>query len=389
MKNERIYEAIGAVDDELLSRCEAAGKQHRPIHWRRWSALAACLCVFIIGAVIINNLYPKGMDLPTGTDDLPILTISANDGAMGYEGYMAYDISELVNENPWSVNADLPNLPVYKNTLAYDENYDVPGASMSNMRKFMLDIATRMGLDKKSLTITGDGPDEAIGENVPTSITAEQNGIKITVSNQMIATIQFTPAVSLPDDYQFSHYASYEETAAVAKYLKEQYRDLFDMKNVQADVSGGGYNIYGQQGYSISFFDGSGNLDEQMMNYYFHRIDFYSDDHDDLFLIRIYQQDLSEKLGDYPIITTDAAAELLESGYYFTSVFEVMGEVASVELVYRNGSLEEYYMPYYRFLIELPEVERENGLKTYGAFYVPAIEQQYISSMTVWDGRFN
>ncbi len=108
-----------------------------------------------------------------------------------------------------------------------------------------------------------------------------------------------------------------------------------------------------------------------------------------LFLIRIYQQDLSEKIGDYPIITTDEASELLESGYYITTVPEVMGEVVSMELIYRTGMSDDYYMPYYRFLIELPEAERENGLKSYGAYYVPAVEQQYISDLTVWDGRFN
>jgi hypothetical protein len=63
--------------------------------------------------------------------------------------------------------------------------------------------------------------------------------------------------------------------------------------------------------------------------------------------------------------------------------------VAKVELVYRTGGTEQYFMPYYRFYVELPDMERENGLKTYGAYYVPAVEGEYISNMPVWDGRFN
>lgn len=43
-----------------------------------------------------------------------------------------------------------------------------------------------------------------------------------------------------------------------------------------------------------------------------------------------------------------------------------------MELIYRTGEHEECFMPYYRFYVELPEDERENGLKTYGAYYVPA-----------------
>lgn len=55
MKNERIYAAIGAVDEELLDRCEAAEKPNKTIHWRRWSVLAACLCLVIIGVIIVKN----------------------------------------------------------------------------------------------------------------------------------------------------------------------------------------------------------------------------------------------------------------------------------------------------------------------------------------------
>lgn len=63
--------------------------------------------------------------------------------------------------------------------------------------------------------------------------------------------------------------------------------------------------------------------------------------------------------------------------------------VAKVELVYRTGELEEYYMPYYRFYVELPNEERDDGLKTYGAYYVPAVDNVYISNMPLWDGSFN
>ena len=34
-------------------------------------------------------------------------------------------------------------------------------------------------------------------------------------------------------------------------------------------------------------------------------------------------------------------------------------------------------------------MERENGLKTYGAYYVPAIADEYIIDMPVYEGHFN
>ena len=109
-------------------------------------------------------------------------------------------------------------------------------------------------------------------------------------------------------------------------------------------------------------------------------------------MARIFKPDLSRKIGDYPIISPDKAQELLAESHYLTSVpYEFPGEayVKKVELVYRTGALETYYMPYYRFYVELPEETQENGLITYGAYYVPAVESRYISNMPTWDGSFN
>ena len=63
--------------------------------------------------------------------------------------------------------------------------------------------------------------------------------------------------------------------------------------------------------------------------------------------------------------------------------------VAKAELVYRTGIYEEYYMPYYRFHVKLPDMGEDNGVKHFGMYYVPAVNEAYISDMPVWDGSFN
>ena len=91
------------------------------------------------------------------------------------------------------------------------------------------------------------------------------------------------------------------------------------------------------------------------------------------------------------------ARELLINDNYITSVpYKMPGEeyIKKVELVYRTGDMEECYLPYYRFLVELPEeenseIESEHELKSYGAYYVPAVESSYLTNMPVWDGGFN
>lgn len=50
-KSERLFLAIGNVDDVLLARCEQT--QNRSIHkkvWFKWSSAAACLCLVLAGA---------------------------------------------------------------------------------------------------------------------------------------------------------------------------------------------------------------------------------------------------------------------------------------------------------------------------------------------------
>ena len=164
------------------------------------------------------------------------------------------------------------------------------------------------------------------------------------------------------------------------------------MDNPQVNIHGGDYNIYSQQSFSIEFFDAADHDIEQIINYNFNRVAFYCDDNGKLFLARVFQPDLSKKMGDYPIISSGKAKELLLNGNYLSTVpyeFPSAEFIKKVELIYRTGGYEAYYMPYYRFYVELPEAEHENGLKDYGAFYVPAVEGTYISNMPTWDGSFN
>ena len=109
-------------------------------------------------------------------------------------------------------------------------------------------------------------------------------------------------------------------------------------------------------------------------------------------MARVFRPNLSDKVGDYPIISAEEATDLLLNGNYITTVpCSMPGQeyIAGVDLVYRSGKYEEYFMPYYRFYVELPEQEQEDGLKDYGAYYIPAVLAEYLTNMPVWNGDFN
>jgi hypothetical protein len=404
MRGNEFLDKMELIDPAYVEAADAALKKRKSV-WVKWGAVAACFALMIFVGSRLLPQYEPGL-----SSDLPMLSISENtSAAMGYEGYMAYDISELINANPWDENSELSTLPVYQNSLTYDANFIASGADFDKMQEFILDVAGRLGLDTNSLTITDNAPGEEAKQEIiekfekagatvpegyfdPTELVIKAEGITIEVDRSMTAKVSFDPAVSLPEEYNFTYYASYDDKAAVAEYLKSEYGDFIGIDTPQANIHGGDYNIYGQQMYSIEFFNASGNEIEQLINYNFNRVTFDCDDEGRLFIARIYQPDLSVKIGDYPIISSEQAKKLLLGGNYITTVpYEISGDefIKKVELIYRTGEYEEYFMPYYRFYVELPEAERENGLKTYGAYYVPAVESSYISNMPVWDGSFN
>lgn len=407
MRGGELLDKMELVEAAYVTAADAGGRSSGR-RWVRWAALAACVGLTVYAGY---RLFPgRDRGESSTTSDLPMLSVAPSAGGMGFEGYMAHDVSELVNANPWNEDVQLSTLPVFSNPITYDEVYHLPSCvDLEKMRALLLDVAGRLGLDPDALTVTDDAPGEEAREQMteklklagidsvpdgyfdPTLLKTQAEGLDIEVDAHLSAKITFDPAVILPEEYTFAHDASYEEICAVADYLKNEYASLIGMQTPQADVSGGDYNIYGQQSYSVAFFDAAGDETDRILAYNFDRVRFACDDEGKLFVAWVQQPDLSQKVGDYPIITAQQAAELLEEGRYITTVpYEMPGMeyVEKVELVYRTGSQEMYFMPYYRFYVELPQ-ETEGDMNTYGAYYVPAVSPEYISDMPVWDGRFN
>ena len=402
MKSERILDTLGNVEEKYIAEAAPLQRKGTVLRLLKWGAAAACLGLAVYGGMRLISENPSGLP-----ESLPLLTVTGiGQEAMGYEGYMAYEASELINGNPWTREAQLTTLPVYRNPLSYDDNYIVSGADFDAMRAFLTEIAGLLGMDTDTLNIEEVGmysPEqqeevtEKMGGEVPegffdpTEVRAEENGVKITVDTAMTAQITFEPAITLPDGYHYTHYSSYEEILKAADYLEVTYSELLGMKQPVLNIQGGEYDIYRRQKYSIGFYEAAESLSDEILNYHFRKANFYCNDQGQLWMVRIFRTDLSDKAGDYPIISVEEAEELLLGGYYITTVpYEIPGQeyIAGAELVYRTGNYEEYYMPYYRFLVEIPEMEGEDGLKDYGAYYVPAVQREYITGMPMWDGSF-
>ncbi len=407
MKREDISDAMAHIGDDLLEETDAvrgAGGVRRN-HWKGLVALAACTGVVLFGAVRWGGGPAEPVTTPAAettapaaettapaetaqttaapvptVDGLPMLTIELGETGMGFEGYMAYDISELVSGNPWTEEAGLTTLPVYTNPLELDE-YGQPVEDRAAMEAALGEVAGRLGLEGAEIVETDWGTRTIQGE-----------GITLDVSSTLPVTLEFEPARALPERYDFGHHATYEAMEAAGEYLMETYATLLDMEEPTLSLRGGDYNIYREQGYWIEVYEGAGDLTDQLVGHHFRRVAFYPDEEGRLWMIRFYLADLSQKLGDYPIITVEEARALLGEGHYITSVpYELPWPeyVEKVELVYRNGELEGCWMPYYRFYVRLPKEAEEDGLQTFGAYCVPAVEGRFLTNLPVWDGSFD
>lgn len=380
MKSEKIYTAIGQIDDVIISEANTTTKLKSNKPFVKWVAIAASIAL-----IFSFVLYEYNQSQNNISPNLPMLSIGENTmGSFGFEGYKAYDILELSNNNPWSESVSIKTLPVFKNTVLVDgAGMPLNGLSVDEMKALVIEAAKDLNVDIDEVVVNSIEEQEVVGKC---------DGMIITATIEGDIKIEFENPIPLPKDYSFTYNTTtYDEAIKSTEYLLKEYKDFVGMKSPSLSLLGD-YNINGERGFSYEAFESDGNIEKQIINFSFNRVEFSPNADGNLWIIKKNKFDLSEKIGDYPVISSKKAEELLLDGKYSTSVPYKMTDkdlIAKVELIYRVSRYEEYFMPYYRFYVELPVEKGANDLKTYGAYYVPAVEGQYISNMPTYDGRFD
>lgn len=55
MKEERILSILNQVDEKYIKEAEPMNKTKKKNNWMKWGAMAACLCLVVVGALTIPN----------------------------------------------------------------------------------------------------------------------------------------------------------------------------------------------------------------------------------------------------------------------------------------------------------------------------------------------
>lgn len=395
MKSNDIIDALNMLNDDIIEETDKvrAVKIQRKSAWYKPLAVAACFALIaILGIGILMSNHSK---------ELPRLTpMHLSTNAEGFESIMCYNISDIVSNNPWNKELKLTTLPVYKNTFIYDINSNNPLSIQGyekQIRKLIIDTAKRFKINAEDLIFSDDAPTDeekkmyeekfsSSGQAVPDGLfepnvmIAENDEIRITSNISMTVLVTFKVPVELPRECSLSDYPSCMKTA---EYLKREYKDIIAMNEPAINISGGGYNIYAErEPYCISFFEADSDVQGKLINYNFFEIVFIFDDDGNLSGMSFQNRGLSQKVGDYPVITLEKARELLLKGDYISDVpYDFSGEkyISKAELIYQTDFREKFLMPYYKFYVELPSLKQDNGVKTYGIYYVAAVDGEYIN----------
>lgn len=432
MNSKQLLYELGNVQDEYVLEAHPAEKTRPRINWGTVAAAAAI--VLVVGGIgtmaflILAALQPAyeaapvepQIELPVPTElpaeepeletaptsqiasysdlsTLPMLTLpDFATGGMGFEGYLAYDISELENGNPWDGQTVPERLPVYEN-LAYD---------LTDEPHFYDDKALQNGLQALMNNGVISRTDDFEAEMLPTSygellyaLTAYGDNYTATARRDGCIEIFFKEGVALPEGYVFaSEGIDRQQAQDSLDYLLQTYAERLGVYHA-APALRVDRNIYGAMGYDYVVYahypDDTAGV---VQGYAFTRAQFYPTEDGRLSGMRVwFRHAAATSLGDYPLISPEQAEGLLFAGHYATSVPYAIGadcDVSRVELVYRTETTEAIWLPYYRFYIDLTDVaelapETTDGLRVYGAYYVPAVEPEYIENMPTYDGSFD
>ena len=359
MKNKKLLFALDDINDEFIESAAPKGKKKAAKIYMKIGALAACAAVVVTAVAV----YMQSTKLP------PVSLPDIYEGGMSMEAYFAYSADELIINNPWSEKNSPKKLPVYKNTAYAPTGDDIPQTDLSQYEDVLLDYTKRLGINADKSQIKKE----------ETQIYIEVDNVKVSLN----LWLRLNAYIS-GETVELNTYAGYDKMSKTAEYLKEKYSAYLNMKNPTADISIGDYDVYGNRKFSLSFYDADSDVNKSIENYNFNKVSFYM--YEDGVLNISQSVAGKESLGNYPIISLKKATQLLEEGEYVTSVgidFPGVQAVKKAELIYYVSSSAEYFVPYYKFYVEFEHdgtiTEDLPGIKSYGAFYVPAIKDKYIA----------
>ena len=176
-----------------------------------------------------------------------------------------------------------------------------------------------------------------------------EKGIQVIVKDNKDTVIIFSLSLALEKCQKENEY---DQIVLIAKQLQEMFPKICGVDKYQYDINGGDYTIDGRQKWRIAFVLKKESVEEKnIINYNFHRIEVSLDENNNVYSITIHNENLNNKIGDYPIITVEEAKNrLLEQRYWMSATYPPnQDNISKIELIYKTSNYHKYFAPYYCF----------------------------------------
>ncbi len=383
MKSEKLIRALGKISDELILEVYPKKTRLKRSFWPVLCAAAVVAFCFwaiprFMGVVPIDpTISEPSITIPQPVTETPseaspkpeaekapaktpIISIGTNHPAAYREDYLLTD-EELVLPG-LSDFSNLPKqLPVYKNGRRTDYYGRLPE------EEAVFDAEYAFTWAEEILTFLDIAADLTI------------NGDQVECSNKETGDV----FLKIHSDYSAEivgiYYPMTEEEAVeiAAKAL-----DIREPAQIPVPVTPGLE--------AIQIYDTSGDPGQWLSRQAFMQAQIISAD-GFVFSVTI-KKDEPELIDYYPIITAEQATEALLDGIGMTTFDDTSKwsdlEIVSCSLTYLGYSWFDCHIPFYRFLVTVPELEEnqimEEGYGAYTCLYVPAVEFEYLDSVPRW-----
>lgn len=359
MDQKQYKDALSSIkaSESLKNKMKNSSNQKKYLY-HRYSYICIIAFVCIMGLCLLSkdqlqntplSVINKNKNSLNLAIQLPNIVLGdTSTGGFGFEGYYANQIEELPNGNPWQDRINESKLPVYKNHYTWQVR------------------TTTMDTTLKDKLIE-------IGSWVAKTLELE---------------VQLDDSYSLVDNVSLSGpeaHISVEKDRSVGIYFNnpQSFESEEDLIRRFGILLGEDIHIEkNDDDISYYLYQETNNIINNIVGYVFKGITVNVLD-GQYVSVQLTMTDLSECLGYYPIINKEEATNLLMEGKCygsFTTEGVTLDNIAKVNLIYRNTSYSDFFIPYYQFFVEGedPAMLTDTTKQFYRIYYVPAIESHYI-----------
>ncbi len=340
--------------------------------------------------------------------DLPKIALSPLVSESGDDSLWLRSAADHSTAGPWGSFLLNDTLPVYKSGIYHTIGTGAYGLTVEEMVQKILKAAAALGTEADRDRIETDngmildeldpGQRGRSSADVPWSLRVETS-VGILQADREGTVVWFAAKdYELPEDNRLGtgRNVSDGKLLEIAKRFSG-----FIGTDDPAVCRHRNYDLYGNLNETFYCYQRASDPVEAMENFFFRMgwiMPAHSETASGLYGIRVYDRLVfAEKVGDYPLITKEEAKEKLLAGEYGSVSTEKLPadpRIAAVEIVYVTNYHQEYFLPYYRFLVEMPDLPvnealKAAGVKTFSNFYVPAVDAYYLEGTDAFYFGYN